>query len=52
MCTYMIIRKPELEIAARIGITPEAYHKLRLMKKKKKESMVKIVSDLVLAADH
>lgn len=44
----MSIREPELEIAARIGITPEAYQILRKLKVEKKQSMVKIVSDLIL----
>jgi AmiR/NasT family two-component response regulator len=44
----MAIREPELEIAARIGITPEAYRALRKAKIDRKESMVKIVSDLVI----
>lgn len=47
----MIIREPELEIAARIGITPEAYIVLRKMKKDRKQSMVKIVSDLILSLE-
>jgi predicted CopG family antitoxin len=44
----MAIREPELEIAARIGITPEAYKVLRKLKAERKQSMVKIVSDLIL----
>ncbi len=44
----MAIRLPELEIAARIGITPEAYKILRKLKVERKESMVKIVSDLII----
>jgi predicted CopG family antitoxin len=44
----MAIREPELEIAARIGITPEAYTVLRKMKKDKGQSMVRIVSDLIM----
>jgi predicted CopG family antitoxin len=43
-----MIRPPELEIAARIGITPEAYEVLRRIKKEKGQSMVKIVSDLII----
>lgn len=43
----MQFRKPELEIAARIGITPEAYKLLRKLKTAKKQSMVRIVSDLI-----
>jgi hypothetical protein len=43
----MAIRKPELEVAARIGITPEAYKILRRLKKVKKQSLIKIVSDLI-----
>lgn len=46
-----MIRKPELEIAARIGITPEAYDVLRRIKKRKKQSMAKIVSDLIINAE-
>jgi AmiR/NasT family two-component response regulator len=45
-----MIRKPELEIAARVGITPEAYDKLRKLKTKRKQSMIKIVSDLIINA--
>lgn len=48
ICTYMAIREPELEIAARIGITPEAYAILKQQKKKRKQSMVRIVSDLII----
>jgi hypothetical protein len=44
----MAIRPPELEIAARIGVTPEAYQILKKQKKQRKESMVKIVSDLII----
>lgn len=44
----MAIREPELEIAARIGITPEAYVVLRKLKAERKQSMVKIISDLVI----
>lgn len=44
----MAIREPELEIAARIGITPEAYKILRQLKKDKKQSMIKIISDLII----
>jgi predicted CopG family antitoxin len=44
----MAIRPPELEIAARIGITPEAYEILRAVKKRDKQSMVKLVSDLII----
>lgn len=44
----MAIREPELEIAARIGITPEAYKILRQMKKDKSQSMVKLISDLII----
>lgn len=40
-------RQPELEIAARIGITPEAYKVLRKLKAERKQSMVRIVSDLI-----
>lgn len=45
MFTY---REPELEIAARIGITPEAYKVLRKLKAERKQSMVRIVSNLIL----
>jgi hypothetical protein len=44
----MSIREPELEIAARIGITPEAYKILRKLKVEKKQSMVRLVSDLII----
>jgi predicted CopG family antitoxin len=44
----MAIRKPELEIKARIGITPEAYKVLRKLKRSKKQSMVRLVSDLII----
>lgn len=47
----MAIREPELEIAARIGITPEAYKILRQWKKDRKQSMIKIVSDLILTQE-
>jgi hypothetical protein len=43
-----VYMKPELEIAARIGITPEAYKVLRKLKTERKQSMVRIVSDLIL----
>ena len=49
--TYIAIREPELEIAARIGITPEAYQVLRQMKIERKQSMVRIVSDLIVRLD-
>ncbi len=42
-----IYREPEIEIAARIGIDKEAYDILRKIKKSKKQSMVKLVSDLI-----
>lgn len=49
ICTYMsTYREPELEIAARIGITPEAYKVLRKLKAERKQSMVRIVSNLIL----
>lgn len=51
ICTYMI-RTPELEIYARIGITKEAYEKLRKIKLAKKQSMAKIVTDLILDLDY
>lgn len=44
----MEIREPELEIAARIGITPEAYKVLRKLKVERKQSMVRIVSELII----
>lgn len=44
----MAIREPELEIAARIGITLEAYKILRMLKVEKKQSMVRLVSDLII----
>lgn len=47
----MAIREPELEIAARIGITPEAYIVLRKLKAERKQSMVRIVSDLIIKLD-
>jgi predicted CopG family antitoxin len=52
MCTYMTTyRQPEIEIAARIGISEPAYTKLRKMKRHQKRSMVAIVSELIMKQD-
>ena len=45
----MAIREPELEVGARIGVTPEAYEILRKLKAARKQSMIRIVSDLINA---
>jgi predicted CopG family antitoxin len=46
-----IYRKSMLDIYARIGITKEAYEKLRRLKKSQKESMAGIVSQLIMNQD-
>jgi hypothetical protein len=44
----MAIRKPELIVFKRVGLTKEAYDKLRELKKTKRQSMVNIVCHLIL----
>lgn len=44
----MYTREEELEIAARIGITEEAYKLLRRQKRKTHLSMAKLLSNLIL----
>lgn len=41
-------REPELEVGARIGVTPEAYEILRRAKRQKDQSMIRLVSELII----
>lgn len=47
-CLFMEHRKPELEAYKRVGLTRQAYEKLREIKKKKKKSMMQIICELIL----
>lgn len=44
----MYTREEELKIYARVGVTKEAYELLRTEKKKRGESMAKIVCNLIV----
>jgi len=46
----MAIREPQLEIAARIGVTQEVDKLLQREKKKQKKSKAQLVCELVLEA--
>jgi predicted CopG family antitoxin len=41
-------REPELEVGGRIGVTPEAYEILKRAKKQKEQSMIRLVSELII----
>lgn len=44
----MAIREIELEVYARVGLTKEAYDILRRLKKERKQSMTRLISDMVV----
>lgn len=48
MLPYMYTREEQLVIAARVGLTKEAYETLRRQKRKTKLSMAKLISNLIL----